>query len=135
MKYKIVSLLNIIFIIAYAIIDLILGFYFHFDVRFFYSTIFFLMGTSITFLIFIILKLVTNKDYAFGTNIPIIHSSYLIGSVFEYYIVKNFNHYDDYWYLYWTSLLIFVLAFNIIFMFINKRKIKNNDKPKIRVNK
>ena len=88
LKNIIITILNIIVVLGCIVADVILGFNFHFDYRFYYSSVFFIIGIAIICLIFLIIHLLIDNTYTFKKYVPIMHSSYLVISAIMYYIVE-----------------------------------------------
>lgn len=132
-KYKISVFFNYFLLAIYVVADIVLGIIWDFDIRFYYSTIAFMIAASLTYLIFMIIKLMVNKDYSFRRYTPALHSSYTIVAVLSYYVLNGLKHYDEYYYLYWLLLILPSIITTIVFSILNS-KVKD-EKPKIVANR
>lgn len=133
-KDKLITIINIILLACYLIADIIIGFVNDFNISFYYSTISFLMATSLTCLIIIMIRLMVNKDYEFKRFTLIMYAGILVISVLCYYLIKYLKHYYEYWYLYWGLCLLGNVTIIIVCSILNKKKPSNNG-PKIIANR
>lgn len=134
LKNKLFLIINIIFILICAGIDICLGVYFKFSNAFYYSTLFFIMGIGIGNLLIMIIHMLVNKEYQFKKYTPIMHISYLVIAAIMYYVIEWLKNYDKYLIIYWVALGAAIILDIIIFVIINLLK-KDDDKPKFKVNK
>ncbi len=137
-KIKILNIINGIILGIIGIVDFILGIFFHFDLRFYYSTVLFLAATGLINLIFIALKEAFVLSYDSKRFLPVLFGCHVFFGVMMYYIVKYINKYEDYIYLYWVGLLLEIILPGVLVYVLEKifKKKKNKGKePKFIVNR
>ena len=136
MKKRTLLILNIIFMVLSAILDIVLGIIFKFDIRFYYATLFTMMGISLGNVLFILLGYLAVPGYDISTYQIAREASYLIIGVGAYYIVKYINRYEEYPYLYWIITILLIITCVITFIVLDKlERKKNANKPRIVANK
>ena len=132
MKILFIVLSIVLNLLAIAL-NFILGYtIFHYDVRFYYMTLFFLMGISLGNLILMIIHLMLDKKYTFMKYTPIFHASYLIAAGLIYYAIELFKKYDEYKIIYWSVLIGTLVVLIIVHLFLNLKE--KNTAKKIKIN-
>lgn len=132
MKNKLFLIINIIFILICIGIDIALGIINKFNISFFYSTLFFIMGIGIGNLLIMIIHMLTDNKYNYKGLIPIFHISYLIIAAIMYYAIEVLKHYAEYYLIYWLILGSTIIIDLVVFIIIIKLK-KENKKPQFMV--
>ena len=136
-KIKFINLINCILLAIIVITDIVLGFVFKADSRFYYSTVLCLAISGLVNLGFILIKELAVLAYDSKKYHPIMFGAHIFIGVLCYYLIKNLKGYNEYWYLYWTGLAIGIVLPIVIVYFLEKRNNKksNTGKPKFIVNK
>ncbi len=135
-KIKIIQLIQFFIWILAGITDGILGIVLHFDVRFYYTMVFTLIGSGLLNLMFIVIKELSVLSYDSQRFIPILYALHIIFGVLAYYLVKYINRYDSYAWLYWLGLGFgFVLPIGIVIILSRKKGKPQGNGPKVIVNK
>ena len=137
-KIKLLNLINCILLRIIIIIDIVLAFVFKLDFRFYYSTVLCLAIAGLVNLLFVLIKELTVLAYDSKRYHPIMFGAHIFIGVLGYYLLQNLKCYNEYWYLYWSGLIIGIILPVIIVYLLQIRSDKkktNTNKPKFIVNR
>lgn len=119
-------------------VDILLGFLFGFDIRFYYSSILFLAVAGLINLIFIAIKEFSVLSYDSKRYDPVMNSCFIVIGVAAYYLVEYAGGYDRFCWLYWIAVVLLSILAVVIVYFLNdreKKKQKNKGRgPKVMIN-
>lgn len=119
-----------------GIAAIVLGVVFHFDVRFYYACVLILAVSGIINLIFMAIK--EAMSYETKRFLPVLYACHVVIGVLCYYLVEYLNGYNRFAWLYWTGLIIGVIATGFIVFFLemkSKKRQSQSKGPKVILNK
>ena len=134
MKNKLFLIFYIIFVLGCIAGDILVGYHFKFNISFYYSTIFFILGIALGNLLFLIIHLLVDSTYTFKKYVPIMHASYLVIAALMYYAIEWGKNYDKFYIAYWSILGGAILIDLIVFIILIIKSPKDENKPKFKVN-